>query len=393
MDTLQADIALYPHDLFSPDALRSPFGHYRAIRDLGAVVRLGDPDVYMLSRFDDVRDALRASDVLASGDGVGFNDLVNRPGLPNIIQSDGDLHKRLRSEVQRPLLPGQLRQHREGLKRLIAASIRSLVDAGPFDAMEKIARVLPTTAISVLVGLPEEGRAAMLDWAAATFNAIGPIRKEFEADLALLKEARDYLGKLDRTNVRDGSWARTLLDAAVTGKLSEQEARGALSAYVLPSLDTTILAKGHLLRNLAAAPEQWRRLKQDPSLIPGAVLEGVRHSSVIRWFSRVARADYRVGGQVIPDGARVMLMYGSANRDERCFADPDAFDVTRDARSHLAWGSGPHMCVGMHLARIEMEVMLEALVEHCGALDAGEPEIHANRGLYGFATLPFELRS
>lgn len=393
MDTLQADIALYPHDLFAPEALRLPFGHYRAIRDLGAVVRLSDPDVHMLARFDDVRDALRASDALASGDGVGFNDLINRPGLPNIIQSDGELHKRLRSKVQRPLLPGQLRQHREGLKGLITACVHSLVDTGPFDAMERIARVLPTTAISELVGLPEEGRAAMLDWAAATFNAIGPMRKGFEADLALLKEAREYLAKLDRTSVQDGSWARTLLDAAVAGKLSEQEARGALSAYVLPSLDTTILAKGHLLRNLAAAPEQWRRLKQDPSLIPGAVLEGVRHSSVIRWFSRVARVDYRVGGQVIPEGARVMLLYGSANRDERCYADPDEFDVTRDARSHLAWGSGPHMCVGMHLARIEMEVMLEALVECCAVLDAGEPEIHANRGLYGFASLPFELRS
>jgi len=393
VDTLQASIPLYPQDLFAADALRSPFGHYRAIRDLGPVVRLRNPDVYMLSRFDDVRDALRAPDALASGDGVGFNDLVNRPGLPNVIQSDGEQHKRLKSEVMRPLLPGRLRPHRDGLKSLIAGRIRALVDAGPFDAMEGIARVLPTVAISELVGLPEEGRAAMLDWAAATFNAIGPLRKGFEADLALLMEARAYLGKLDWASVREGSWARTLFDAAAAGKLSEQEARGALSAFVLPSLDTTILAKGHLLLNLARAPEQWRRLRQDPSLIPSAVLEGVRHSSVIRWFSRVARGDYRVGDQVIPDGARVMLLYGSANRDERQYADPDAFDVTRDARSHLAWGSGPHMCAGMHLARIEMEVMLEALVECCAALDAGEPEIHANRGLYGFTRLPFELRS
>jgi len=280
VNTQQISIPLYPQDLFAADALRSPFSHYRAIRDLGPVVRLRDPDVYMLSRFDDVRDALRAPDALASGDGVGFNDLVNRPGLPNVIQSDGEQHKRLKSEVMRPLLPGRLRPHRDGLKNLIAGRIRALVDAGPFDAMDGIARVLPTVAISELVGLPEEGRAAMLDWAAATFNAIGPMRKGFEADLALLMEARSYLGKLDRASVREGSWARTLFDAAAAGKLSEQEARGALSAFVLPSLDTTILAKGHLLLNLARAPEQWRRLRQDPSLIPSAVLEGVRHSSV-----------------------------------------------------------------------------------------------------------------
>ena len=392
LDT-QTAIPPYPHDLFSPDALRSPFGHYRAIRDLGPVVRLGDPDVYMLSRFDDVRDALRAPDVLVSGEGVGFNDVFNKPPNPNVLQSDGDLHRRLKAEVMRPLLPAQLRQYRGNLKSLIADRIRSLVDAGPFDAMDQVARLLPTVAISELVGLPEEGRAAMLAWAAATFNTVGPIQDGFGADVALLREAMGYIGKLDRTKVREGSWARGLFDAVAAGKLADQEARGALSAFVLPSLDTTILAKGHLLRNLANAPQQWQRLKQDPSLIPGAVLEGVRHSSVIRWFSRVARADYRAGGQVIPEGARVMVLYGSANRDERQFADPDAFDVTRDARSHLAWGTGPHMCAGMHLARIEMEVMLEALVECCAVLAAGEPEVHANRGLYGFEKLPFELRS
>lgn len=388
-----SDIPVYPHDLFAPEALREPFGHYRALRDLGPVVRLRDPDVYALARFESVRDALRASDILASGSGVGFNDIVNTPGLPNIIGSDGKLHERLKAEVMRPLRPGQLRQYRDGLKAMIADRIGELVDAGPFDAITQVAQLLPVRAISELVGLPEEGRAAMLDWAAATFNSMGPNRPEMAADLAVLKEARAYQLGLDRDSVREGSWARTLFDAAEAGRLTEAEARGALSAYILPSLDTTILAKGHLLYNLATNPDQWRKVKQDPSLIPGAVLEAVRHSSVIRWFSRMTRADYRVGEHTIPAGARAMVIYASANRDERHFADPDRFDVTRNARSHLSWGLGPHMCAGMHLAQLEMEVMLEALVERCGALEAGAPEVHANRGLYGFARLPFELHS
>lgn len=388
-----SDVPVYPHDLFAPEALREPFVHYRALRDLGPVVRLRDPDVYALARFEDVRDALRASDILASGDGVGFNDIVNTPGLPNIIGSDGKLHERLKAEVMRPLRPGQLRQYRGGLKAMIAERIGELVDAGPFDAITQVAQLLPVRAISELVGLPEEGRAAMLDWAAATFNSMGPNRPEMAADLATLKEARAYQLSLDRDSVREGSWARTLFDAAEAGRLTEAEARGALSAYILPSLDTTILAKGHLLYNLATNPGQWRKVKQDPSLIPGAVLEGVRHCSVIRWFSRMAKADYRVGEHTIPAGARAMVIYASANRDERHFVDPDRFDITRNARSHLSWGIGPHMCAGMHLAQLEMEVMLEALVERCGVLETGTPEVHANRGLYGFARLPFELRS
>ena len=383
---------VYDEDLFSTAVLREPFGHYRAMRDLGPVVRLLDPDVYALSRFADVRDALQAPDALSSAGGVGFSEEFNRPGAPNLLQSDGDQHRRLRSEVIRPLLPAQLKQHRPFLRDLIAARVKSLVGRGPFDAISEIARFLPTTAISALVGLPEEGRAAMLDWAAATFNAVGPRREGSERDFETLAGWRTYLAGLRWDSIREGSWARMLEGAMASGKLSPAEARGAISAYVLPSLDTTILAKGHLLYQLAKHPDQWRMLRDEPSLIPGAVLESVRHSSVIRWFARLVRTDYRVGAEVIPAGARIMLMYASANRDERRFAEPDRFDIARDSRAHLAWGGGPHLCGGLHLAKMEMEVMLEALVEQCGTIEAGVPEILANRGLYGFACLPFELR-
>ena len=283
----------------------------------------------------------------------------------------------------RPLLPGQLRKHRTMLKAMITERIEALVDHGPFDAMEEIARVLPTRAISVLVGLPEDGRAAMLDWAAATFNSIGPESDEFKAWFALLGQAREFLLRQDRDTVREGSWAHALFDAVEAGRLSLAEAKGAMSAYVLPSLDTTILSKGHLLFNLARNPDQWRLLRDDPKLIPNAVIEAVRHSAVVRWFSRVAVADYAVEDQVIPRGARVMLIYGAANRDERRFPDPDRFDVRRDARAQLSWGTGAHMCGGMHLARLEMEVMLEALVEHCAEIEAEKWVMGANRGLYG----------
>ena len=388
-----SDIPVYEIDLFSPAALAEPFEHYQALRKLGPVVRLLDPDVYVLSRFADVRDALQAPDALASGSGVGFNDLINKPGAPNIIMSDGDEHRRLRAEVVRPLMPVPLKQHRQELKALIVERVVSLVDRGPFDAMTEIAPFLPLEAISKLVGLPEDGRASMLEWAAAVFNAMGPWRAGSEGDFQIAAGARAYLAKVEWTNMREGGWARALYGAVTGGKLTEPEARGAMSAYVLPSLDTTILAMGHLLYLLGRTPEAWLRLKTDPSLITSAVLESVRHSSVIRWFSRVAKTDYAVGQNIIPVGARVMVIYASANRDQRHFPEPDLFDVGRDARTHLAWGTGPHMCVGAHLAKMEMEVMLEALIEHCEVIEAGAPEPLGNRGLYGFKSLPFELRS
>ena len=383
-------IPTFDTDLFDEASLADPFADYRRLRDAGAVVRLDRPDVFAIGRFDDVQAALRASTVLVSGEGVGFGAAFNAPKGLNVIQTDGDIHRRMRGTVIRPLMPVALREARPGLKALIATRVAALRGRGRFDAMKDLAAFLPVEAVSHLVGLPGAGRERMLDWAAAAFNVIGP--DQFPEDVATMKEAFAYMSSLREDEVRDGSWAASLFAAADSGRLSRAEAMAAISAYVIPSLDTTILAKGHLLNNLATNPDQWRLLRERPERIPAAVLEGVRHSAVIRWFARVATAEYGVGEGVVPEGARVMLLYGCANRDERRYDDPDRFDILRDARDHLAWGTGPHMCAGMHLARIEMEVLLEALVEAEVELVAGAPVLGTNRGLYGFSSLPFELR-
>ncbi len=389
MSADQAKIPVSTIDVFSDESLRHPFKDYRVLRDTGAVVMLERLGVYAIPRFGDVRDALRLPDRLLSGEGVGFSDVFNTPRGMNVIQSDGDMHRRLRNVVVRPLTPAQLKAARPQFKQMISMRIGTLIGQGSFDAMAVLASYLPVEAVAHLVGLPEKGRERMLEWAAATFNLIAP--EHDEADLNSLAQARDFMATLNIDVVSKGSWAEQLFAAARDGKLTEAEALAAISAYILPSLDTTILAMGHLLANLANAPEQWALLRAEPERIPGAVLEGVRHSSVIRWFSRVTAEDHEVDGYQIPAGARVMLLYGSANRDERHYSEPDRFDIRRDARDHLAWGTGPHMCAGMHLARMEMEVLLEALVEHDVTLHAGVPELGTNSGLYGFTSLPLEL--
>lgn len=377
-------------DLFGDASLRNPHRAYKAIRDAGPAVRLQRPDVYAVGRFADVQAALRAPDRLISGKGIGFNDLWNASGGASLIQSDGPVHSRMRNTVIRPLSPAKLREVRSSLKRLVVGRVDSLLDRGWFDAMESLASFLPVAAVSHLVGLPEEGRGRMLDWAAATFNLIGPdIDRK---DAAVAEEARAFMTSLDPSSVRSGSWAGDLFAAVESGRLSRSEAMQAISAYVIPSLDTTILAKGHMLHNLASYPDQWDELKRNPDKIPAAVLENVRHSSPVRWFGRMALEDYDVDGVIVPKGARVMLLYGSANRDERHFPDPDRFDIDRDPRDQLAWGTGPHMCVGMHLAKLEMEVMLEALVEAHAELEAGTPTVGNNRGLHGYTGLPFRMK-
>ena len=376
-------------DLFAESSLRAPFDDYQRLRHAGSLVWLERPQVFAMGRFADVQAALRSPRTLVSGQGVGLSEAFNVSQGADTLMSDGELHHRLRTAVMRPLTPKALRPAREAFKALIAERVDALRGRGWFDAMSELAAFLPVQAVSHLVGLPSVGRERMLEWAGATFNLVGPDPRP--ADIALLDEARAFLASLGAETVADGSWAGELFAAVRAGALTLSEAMGAISAYVIPSLDTTILAKGHLLADLAGAPDEWALVKANPTLIPNAVTESVRRSAVIRWFSRVALEDYPAGETVLPKGQRVLLLYGSANRDERRYADPDRFDVRRDSRDHLAWGAGVHLCVGLNLARLEMEVLLEALVEANATLQVGQPTVGSNRGLYGFTRLPYRI--
>lgn len=384
------DVRTYEPNIFSVEALRNPFEHYRAVRDMGPVVQLGESGLLAMGRFADVQQALRSPDVLISGRGVGLNDVENSL-IPTLIASDGDFHRRTRAHVSRPLMPAALKAHREDFKRMITERVRECTNIGWFDGVEMLAQFLPVTVISHLVGLPEEARSKMLQWATAFFDLHQPFKLDLAAQLPIIVEARQYMATVDRDAIRPGSWIDLMFREMDNGRLSEAEARLGISGYTLPSLDTTIHSKSGLLYFIGSDPEQWGILKNDPSLVPGAVLEGVRLSSVVRWFTRFAASDYRNGDAFVPKGARVTLLYGAANRDERRYADPDRFDARRNPTDQLGWGTGPHMCVGMHLAKLEMEVLLEALIENVDRIEVGEPLPSSNGGLYGFESLQMRL--
>src|SRR5262249_43167748 len=136
-----------------------------------------------------------------------------------------------------------------------------------------------------------------------------------------------------------------------------------MNDYMGPSLDTTIFATSNALWLFANNPDQWDILCQNPSMIPNAVNEVIRIESPIQNFSRVLTRDHEVDGTVMPAGARVIVSYGSANRDPRKWDDPDRFDVNRRAMDHLGFGFGIHQCIGNNLARMEISALLKALTK------------------------------
>jgi cytochrome P450 len=266
--------------------------------------------------------------------------------------------------------------------------VAELADGATFDAMARFATHLPVTVVGELVGLSQAGRRNMLDWAAATFDVLGAMNARGRAAMPRAIELGRYIQRLDRSAVAPDSWAARLFDAADRGELSPEEARAMIIDYVGPALDTTILATGEMVWRLANTPRAYDAVRAEPNLIPGVVNETVRLASPIRAFTRYADDDYNAGGTVIPRGDRVLVLFASANRDERHYQAPDTFDVRRDPRDHVGFGHGAHTCAGMHLARLEMEVLLRALVEGVSRLETDVPRPIWNNVLQGFRTLP-----
>lgn len=384
-------LARFENDLYKRKALRDPYPHYKIIRDMGPAVFMPKRGLWAIGRYDGVRAALRASEVLVSGKGVAANGLVNGISSPITLTSDGATHDRRRRVLIQPVMPKPLNDLRPRLEAEAEALIARHATRATFDAITSVAAHLPVTVVAELVGLNEAGRRRMLSWAAATFNMLGVLNLRGLAALPKLLHLSRYVERLGREDVVPGGWADGLFAAAERDELSTAEARAMVIDYVGPALDTTILASGHMLWLLATDPQAYAQLREEPELVPGVVNEAVRLASPIRGFTRYAAADFDLDGTVIPAGARVLVLFASANRDERHYEAPDRFDIRRNPRDHVGWGHGPHSCVGMHLARLEMELLLGSLVRHVATLEVDTPSFAYNNVLQGFKNLPMRF--
>ena len=382
---------VYARDIYGRAALRDTGPYFREMRDLGPLVWLPRHKMWAVSRFDDVRDALRARDVLINGQGVSANRVANGLNAPITIAADGEVHQRRRSHLAAPMQPVALKPLQETITREAERAVAEARAGGWVDAMSTLAAHLPVTVVADLVGLDPGGRARMLQWASRTFDVMGVLNLRGLRAIPGLFDLKGYTDKLTPEQVAPGKWAAALFDAAARGELSGAEANAMVIDYVAPSLDTTILAAGHMLWRLAEAPQTLAELKAEPDLIPGVVNEVVRLASPIRHFTRLAAEDYEVGDDVVRKGQRLLVVYASANRDERHYAQPDVFDIRRNPRDHVGWGHGVHSCAGIHVARMELEALLRALVAQVERIEHRTPTPLLNNILQGFATLPLRL--
>ncbi|MBF6223407.1 cytochrome P450 [Nocardia abscessus] len=362
------------------------------MRELGPVVWLARQRAYALPRYAECKAALLADDTFISGEGVGLNPVANRLSRGTTLNSDGEDHSRRRALLGRRLTPKALRSMRETVDRQAVAAVEAAVARGQIDGVE-LATTLPMSVVPDLIGWPQHGREHLLRWAGATFDSLGPINSQSIRTAPAGMEMMRFTRRLARDRqLLPGSAGAEILQAADEGKIAHNECPAMMIDFLAPSLDTTISAISSALYLFAAHPHQWQLLRSDPTMIANAVNEVVRYESPLRAFSRKTIRDVALAGVTIPEGARVVVMYSSANRDPLEWESPDTFDIRRDASRQLGFGHGTHGCAGQGLARLETQAILAALLERVERIEiTGRPQWAMNNIIHRFENLPLQL--
>jgi cytochrome P450 len=383
----------YRPSIYTTRAILNPYPHYRALRELGPVVWLPRHRLYALPRYAECKATLRDDKLFVSGHGVAANLVANQLSGGTTLNSDGADHDRRRKLVAHRLMPRALRTLGDDIDARARSLVEDALQRGNVDAVADLATALPLSVVPDMVGWPRDQRDHLLDWAAATFDILGPLNRHALKAVPRTLQMLRFTRRLVRDrNVLPGSMAHELLTAVDEGKLDIDEVPPLLVDYIAPSLDTTISAISSAIHLFATHPEQWQLLKDDPSLISNAVNEVVRFESPLRAFTRKVLRSTDIGGAQIPTGARLLVLYASANRDELEWEAPATFDIRNDAGRHVGFGNGAHACAGQGLARLETTAMLKALTGLVDRIEiTAEPKWSVNNIIRRHAHLPVRL--
>lgn len=408
-----------------------PYALLRTLRDERPVVWIDEPagtGFWAVLRHAEVRQALRDPGTFSSHLGATQ---VRDPATPAdlayvrqmMLNMDPPDHSRLRGLLARAFTPRAVDLLVDRIRLRARALVDAVADRGECDFAKDVAADLPLATLADVFGIPESDRWLMFDWsnrvigyqdpeyaASAVFDAAGatPMARRAVA----LRPAPDAAGRMPDPRTREGmpdlyeyanalgEYKRSHPGADVMSVLMGQM-DGAGGRVSLPEFENLFwlfsVAGNETLRNglpggllaLLAHPGEYRRLREDRSLLPGAVEEMLRWWTPVMHFRRTAARDVDLGGAPVRAGDKVVVYFSSANRDERAFADPDRFDVARAPNDHLSFGHGPHFCLGAQLARAQMRAMFEAVLDRLGEVElAGAPTRLRSNFQNGVKSLP-----
>jgi cytochrome P450 len=363
------------------------------------------PGYYALVRHADVAKASKHPGVFSSAKGA-----TSIPDLPvefneyfgSMINMDDPRHARLRRIVSRAFSPRLIAKFEDDVRRVAAAIVDDLLVTGPCDFVPNVATKLPLKIICDMMGIPDDQYDMVLANTNIILSGADPEFLSEDPDQAVLQllgagqALADLLTGLAaaRTQAPREDLVSALVTANIDGEqLTTAELASFFILLVVAGNETTRNALSHALMLFTEFPDQRALLLADlESRLPGAVEEVVRYSSPVVFMRRTLTRDYTMNGQDYRKDDKVVLFYYSANRDEDVFPDPERFDITRWPNPHVGFGgAGPHLCLGAHLARRELTVMLRELFTRVPDITSGEPDRLLSSFINGIKHLPCQF--
>ena len=345
-------------DPYDADTQRDPYPVYSALRDDAPVYHDEERDFWALSRFDDVMWAAHEPARFCSGEGIALGGQARSP-FPNLIVMDDPRHAQLRKLVSRGFTSRPIGAFEPRVRELARTMLDAAIErATPGDAVDLVPALtgpLPMTVVGDLIGVAPSDREQFRTWSDTVVHQDVDQPETVEAGRAAAAAVVGYFGEIiaARRATRTDDLVSALVDASVDGeRLTDEEILGFCFLLIVAGTETTTNLLGLGMLALAGAPDQRALLLGDPALIGGAVEEMLRWGSPVQGLARTTTEPVRRHGVEIPAGAKVQLLFGAGNRDEREFADPDRLDVRRRIVRHLAFGHGVHFCLGAALARV-----------------------------------------
>ena len=389
-------------DMEDPDGTRrdDPFPSLHALRSVAPVneTPLG---LWRLSRYADCVRLLREVPCgVRHLDGTLPRDRTGERGGEFMLEQDPPAHTRLRKLVSKAFTPRAVESWRPRVRSIVAQQLDRALESDPVDVIAELALPVPSTLICELLGVPVSDRASFTQWTADATHALAgdlappEVRERAGAAALALGGYFDALIAERRKSLTDDLLS-VLIRAEEDGdRLSQTELLVQSIGLLIAGFETTIGLIGNGVANLARQPDQLAKLRGRPQRIANAVEECLRYEGPIGATIRVLHADAELGGHRIPKDTEVWAMLWGANRDPARFADPDRFDLERaDAREHLAFGGGTHLCLGAHLARMEAQEAIGALAARTREIALVEDRIEWGASLFRVpARLPIAVK-
>ena len=393
------ELGLVEFNPYAYEIHEDPYPVYRRLRDEAPLYRNEELGFWALSRHADVLAAFKDVDRFSNRHGVSldvdaFHDHADTS--MSFLAMDPPRHTRMRALVSRGFTPRRVSALEPRIRQIAIQHIEGFVERGVCDFIADFAGKLPMDVISELIGIPEEDRSAIRTWADLVVHreegveGLPPSTRESAARML------EYFVEMlrDRRQHRRDDLTGALIEAEIDGdRLTDHEIIGLLFLMSIAGNETTTKLLGNAIYWLGRNPSERDKVRADPGLIPRWVEETLRYDNSTQALARLVGRDMEIQGQPLREGDKLVLLVGSANRDERVFEEPDRFDILRDTSALLSFGRGNHFCLGAALARLEGRVALEEVQRRFPdfEIDTGGIERVHSVNVRGFAALPIKF--